>query len=93
MEVADLGQNTFWEVKVPAFPNKVGTKNVDPEIQNLKENQQTEMHPESNDFLILLLFAKEHHALPRFLHLPVKRISDNHWNHRIILHKKLFKSV
>lgn len=52
MDVADLGQNTFREVKVPAFPNKVGMENVDQGMQNLKENWQTEMHRERNCFLI-----------------------------------------
>ena len=64
----DLGQNTFREVKVPVFPNEAGMENVDPEMQNLKENWQKEIHRDRNDILILRLFAKEHHALPRFLH-------------------------
>lgn len=38
MDVEDLGQNTFQEVKVPAFPNKVGMEKVDPEMQNSKDD-------------------------------------------------------
>lgn len=38
VDVEDLGQNTFREVNVPAFPNKEGMENVDPEMQSLKEN-------------------------------------------------------
>ena len=38
VKVEDQGQNTSQEVKVPSFLNKVGMEEVDPEMENLKDN-------------------------------------------------------